>query len=109
MAQAGAGEVSYGEVSRLVLGRYKCLIPIAEALYDTETYVSSVTHRKQFQLPALQFPLWKWDHLVLTVPIVSHKVQSHWHSGTCPGALIMGPANQTLRRGTSQHTVAAGV
>lgn len=51
------------------------LIPIADALYDTETHISSVTHRKQFQLPALLLPLWKWDHLVLTV--LPHKDQSH--------------------------------
>lgn len=86
-----------------------CLIPIAEALYDTETHISSVTHWKQFQLPVLQSPLWKQDHLVLTVPLVSHKDQSHWHSGACPGALIMGTSYQTLRRGTSQYTVAASV
>lgn len=68
----------------------RCLIPIAEALHDTETHISSVTYRKQFQLPALQFPLWKRDHLMLTVPLISCTDQSYWHLGACPGAVIMG-------------------
>ena len=87
----------------------RCLIPIAGALYDTETHISSVTHRKQFQLPALLFPLWKQDiwcspfhsSPIRTSPIriqVLAQVLSSW-----------APANQILRRGTSQHTVAASV
>lgn len=89
MAQAGAGGAST-EKSADWYREDKCLIAIAEALYDTETHISSVTHRKQFQLPAFQFPLWKWDRLVLTVPLISHKDQSHWHSGACRDALIVG-------------------
>lgn len=68
----------------------RCLTPIAEALCDTETHISSVTRRKQFQLPVLQFALWKRDHLMLTVPLISCKDQSYWHLGACPGAVIMG-------------------
>lgn len=72
----------------------RCLIPIAEALYDNETQTSSVTHWKQFQR---RFPLWKREHLILMFhsslhgsdnPWRAQEAQSSSSSRAHPGGLI---------------------